>query len=372
MKKTTLTLMALALALPASADATEISLGGPGFKSLKAKKIRVGASRGATLGRGKLKLPVTGGLVNGTSGVLDHRGRVTFKRGRRRVVFTTLRTHAGRSRYVSGKLGRTRLRLLTISAARGRPLTLNAALGLVSIERASVALTRTAARTIARRLRTRRPSTRRLGRATIAARVRRGTPPPPPTDNSVLTRPPGAVDLAGATIEWHVRDTFIRYINSGEGTSVFEGATADAPTLDPPCGAPFAEPLVYAFRMQFASGWYDPPSNTGMAAYTGGVRFLYSERGIDLRARGPELELNGTHSRALFRTRNAAEAERRGELVDLSSITSSTRTVSNGGRTITYALVPGKVPEGAATSVFAGFYQPGEPFGCITFSFTRP
>lgn len=380
----------LATALPAGAGAaaersqarsgaTGITLGGPGFRSLKARRIRVGASRGATLRRGKLRLPVRGGLVNDAAGVLDHRGRITFRarvHGRtRRAVFTSLRTHLGRSRYVSAKLGPTRIRLFKVVPARGRPLKLDASTGVISLKRGSIALTRAAARAIARRLRTRRPSARRLGRVGIEALVRKGGTPTgtaPPADGSVLTRPASAVDLAGAAVEWHVRDTFIRYINSGEGTSVFEGATADPPTFDPPCGAAHSEPLVYTFRMPFASGWFDQASNTAAATFTGGVRFHYSAHGIDLRTRTPEIELNGARSRALFRTRNGTEAERRGELVDLSAVTSVAPATSNGGKTVTYTLVPGKVPQGAAGTVFAGFYQPGEPFGCITFSFTRP
>jgi hypothetical protein len=35
-----------------------------------------------------------------------------------------------------------------------------------------------------------------------------------------------------------------------------------------------------------------------------------------------------------------------------------------------YERIPGAVPPGAASSVFAGYYLPGDPFGWISISFT--
>ena len=35
-----------------------------------------------------------------------------------------------------------------------------------------------------------------------------------------------------------------------------------------------------------------------------------------------------------------------------------------------YEHIPAAVPPGAATSVFAGYYLPGDPFGWVSISFT--
>jgi hypothetical protein len=40
------------------------------------------------------------------------------------------------------------------------------------------------------------------------------------------------------------------------------------------------------------------------------------------------------------------------------------------GKTITYERIPAAVPPGAADSVFAGYYLPGDPFGWVSITFT--
>lgn len=49
----------------------------------------------------------------------------------------------------------------------------------------------------------------------------------------MAARSPGAADITGATIGWHLRESFIRYIDTGEETSVSGGAVADPPELLP-------------------------------------------------------------------------------------------------------------------------------------------
>ena len=40
------------------------------------------------------------------------------------------------------------------------------------------------------------------------------------------------------------------------------------------------------------------------------------------------------------------------------------------GNTFTYERIPAAVPPGAADSVFAGYYLPGDPFGWVSITFT--
>ena len=40
------------------------------------------------------------------------------------------------------------------------------------------------------------------------------------------------------------------------------------------------------------------------------------------------------------------------------------------GNAFAYERIPGAVPPGAASSVFAGYYLPGDPFGWVSVTFT--
>ncbi|HVY97325.1 MAG TPA: HtaA domain-containing protein [Solirubrobacterales bacterium] len=191
-----------------------------------------------------------------------------------------------------------------------------------------------------------------------------GTPP-------VAARPAGAVDVTGASLQWHVRESFIRYIASGEGTSAVEGATADPPVLLPGASAP----LSYDFRFPFASGWLDTGADAGSPAddraalyFNGGLRFRYSAHGIDLLAASPELELAGGGSRAIFAVADNGGAAQRQVLVNLDL--GRAGGISQSSNTYTYERVPAAIPSGTASSTFAGFYAPGTDFGCFTVSFS--
>jgi hypothetical protein len=48
----------------------------------------------------------------------------------------------------------------------------------------------------------------------------------------------------------------------------------------------------------------------------------------------------------------------------------SKAAVSANAPSFAYERIPGAVPPGAATSVFAGYYLPGDPFGWLSISFT--
>ncbi|HEX6601481.1 MAG TPA: HtaA domain-containing protein, partial [Solirubrobacterales bacterium] len=195
--------------------------------------------------------------------------------------------------------------------------------------------------------------------------------PAPEEPLPVATRPAGAVDVTAASISWDVRESFIRYVNTGEGTSVFGGAVAAPPEVRPGSSAA----LSYRFAFPFASGWHDPgpnpadPADDRAAVYFGGgVRFLYSSHGIDLRTSAPEIEIAGGASRAIFAVGEGEAAPERQVIVNLDLARAA--AVQASGTTITYERVPGAIPSGTATSVFAGFYAPGTDFGCFTVSYS--
>ena len=80
------------------------------------------------------------------------------------------------------------------------------------------------------------------------------------------------------------------------GHEASQGATGAAPeALD---GGP---PLVYSFHFPFAEGWCDPATGAARVAFTGTVRFRYSDHEIDLVVNDPEVELDGPASRVIFR-----------------------------------------------------------------------
>jgi hypothetical protein len=178
----------------------------------------------------------------------------------------------------------------------------------------------------------------------------------------VKSRPATARTVTGATITWHVRDSFIRYMAAGEGTSASRGATAAAPEGDPP--------LVYAFQFPFAEGWCDPVSGAARIAFTGTVAFRYSEHEIDLVVNDPEVELDGPASRVIFRMTGSGDTDGANKRAVVETLDVSKAAATANGNAFSYVRIPGAVPPGAASSVFAGYYLPGDPFGWVSISFT--
>ncbi len=179
---------------------------------------------------------------------------------------------------------------------------------------------------------------------------------------AVKARPATAIDLSGASIAWHPRESFVRYIATGEGTSVAGGA-GDPPETLPGTSAA----LSYTFHFPFAHGWCDPV--TGSAAIYGSAASGSGTpaHGIDLVVNDPEIEIDGASSRVIFRMTGGDDHTPGGnrrqvvETLDLSR--SASISVSPDARTFDYLQMPGAVPQGADTSVFAGYYLPGEESG---------
>ncbi|MEX1219360.1 MAG: HtaA domain-containing protein [Solirubrobacterales bacterium] len=198
------------------------------------------------------------------------------------------------------------------------------------------------------------------------------TPPEPQS----LERPIDSAELASATIQWRVRESFIRYLAVGEGTSVANGATAD-----PPEDIGGAGPLVYGFSFPFTDGWAAPGSGPAVVHGSGRVGFRHCRNTINFTAANPEIELNGdADSRLIFRvdgTDGTAFPDSRAVMVQLVP-SLATKTVV--GNTTTLSGIPGYVPQ-AATGIFADFYSPFpgsvdapgadlSRFGSITVSYT--
>lgn len=388
--------LAAAVAVPASASAasgtTTIELSP---RATAAKALRIAATAPAAASRTRIALPVAAGRVAAASATLEHRGGLTLRarsvkgarrrggprrsrsaaRARRSLALTALRLElGGRSRITARVRGRRHT--VFALADRGRTLRLDAARGTVKLTRARIALTAKGAAAIRRGLRVDRVAPGAFGALTVDAALPPGSRPPNPgappgespprpgpiTDETpLLARPATAVDVASATITWHPRSSFIRYISAGEGTRASDGAIADPPTVEPGSDVP----LTYTFRFPFRSGWFDPPSGVAGVYYRGAVTFSYRAHGIELTTREPEIEVNGGASRAIFRI-----GDKRAVLVNLDPSRAKSRTVSPDGKTHTFEEIPATIPQGGATPVFAGFYRPGDPFGWISVSFT--
>ena len=381
----TLLLAALiaSLALPAGALAAEgstsIDLGGPALSKLRSQGVKLVAKRPAKLARGTLTLPVRQGVV-GSVAYLNHGGSLSLRKGKKVVKLTRLQSLLGTKSHLNATLGDRRLKLLEIS---GTTPSLNASVGSASARNVKVTLTATAARAIKKGLKLKRAPSGRFGRATVDALVDGtgtspgggdgpgpggGDGPPssgPITDEPpVLARPATAVNITSATVVWHVRDSWIRYVSTEEDVQAIEGATPGAPVAGDqhPCAdAPnaAAPPLVYSYTLPFASGWHDAASGQAAIYTSGGAHFSYPGHGIDLKARNLEIELTGATARVIARFAGSGSSnpgDKRAVLVNLAAPVAG--------------LYKGSIPSGGSESVFGGFYTPGAGFGCVSVSYS--
>jgi hypothetical protein len=224
-----------------------------------------------------------------------------------------------------------------------------------------------------------------------------GAPPstaPITNEPPLLARPATAVDVRASTVTWRVRDSFVQYLNAGgkpnDGVNPLAPATADAPTQGcTSSGGVNPAQLAYPFQFPFTRGWYDPVSGTAALYFGGGVHFGFADHTIDLNAAEPEVELNGASSRAIFRFNGSggtAVGNKREVLMNLATSAGAApkactadpgpaglpASVANpdGTTTYTFERIAGVIPDGAANTVFAGFYLPGDQFGWMTIAFT--
>lgn len=386
-------LILAATAAPAAAAASGqavLELNGAAAKALRASGVKIAPLGAADGGARQVVLPIRAGLVGSSTSVLRFGGGIALAKGKRKLRLGRLRLTLGKRAAVAGRAGGESLGLFRV--LQGGRREVDASRGSIHLDGLRLRLRRGAARMIAERLGLERRLAGDFGVLSAAKEgLQPGSPPPAPGPTVGATgcplpgsagqapeepllkaiRPAGAVDVTGASVSWNVRESFIRYINTGEGTSVFDGATAAAPEARPGSSAA----LTYSFGFPFASGWHDSGANPGDPAddraaiyFDGGVRFLYSAHGIDLRTSAPEIEIDGADSRAIFSVAEGAEPAEREVIVNLDL--SRAASVQTSGTTVAYERVPGAVPAGTASSVFAGFYAPGTDFGCFSVSYS--
>ena len=391
-----------AIVLPAPSQAalsgtTKLKLDGPAAAALRDQGIRIAAVKPARGGAQQISLPIAAGIAGSGTTLLRQRGGIALEAaGGATARLTKLRLLLGPRSLVEATLGGEEIDLFEVLPGGTR--TVEAANGNARLSGLRLKLKAGAARALAHKLGLEKLAAQRFG--TLSSSISglakgdsgssggSGTTGGPAASSStcplpsgagpatagtpaLAIRPPAAVDVTGATIGWHVRESFIRYIATGEGTTPTAGASADPPLLLP--GASAA--LSYDFHFPFASGWLDsgadpasPADDTAALYFNGGLRFQYSGHGIDLLTASPEIEIAGGSSRAIFNISESGGASQRQVLVNLDL--SRAGAISRSGNSYTYDRVPGAVPAGTANSTFAGFYAPGTDFGCFTVSFS--
>lgn len=401
-------LASLAAVAPSSAaaagGATTLNLNGPAAEVLRDAGIRIAPLGAAKGGPRQVVLPVRAGLAGTKTTLLRLRGGISLRAGGDKLRLTDLVLSLGGRSLVSAKAGGKRIDLFRVLAGGKRsvdPVAGAATLGDLGLKLTGAAANLIAARfdagPSAAKLRSTRfaklsaTATGLLASggdkkgdqtATPGATAGAGGCPLPsgagPAPEDPLPPAPGppagAAGVSGATLDWHVRESFIRYIATGEGTSAIEGATADPPVLLP--GASAA--LSYDFNFPFSgSSWHHEGADPGSTAddsaairFGGALRFLYSGHGIDLRAAQPEIEIAGAASRAIFSVSEDGDPGQRQVLVNLDL--GRAAAIGRSGNAITYERIPAAIPAGTASSVFAGFYSPGTDFGCFTLSYSTP
>lgn len=400
MRRATIALvLALALvpasAAPAPAGAAELTgsatlvIAKAKARALDNRGIAVEGIRGASSEGRRTRLQVDGGSVAADAADLRLEGALRLVAGtgkdRRAVKLGALRAELGSKSTLSARLNGGERRAVFQLRTRAGGLAADASKGSARLNGAELLWRRAVARAIGRRLGVAIPRGA-LGKIRISAATLAGlgddalsiAPKSGPLGDEppLLPRPVSAVDVTGGSLTWHVRDSWIRYVNTEATPEALEGASAGAPIAEDthPCPdrpAGTNPTLVYSYSFPFANGWYDAASGTAALYYSGAVRFSYLGHGIDLTARNPEIEINGGASRAIFRMRGAGETpypDKRASLLSL-----ATTAVPPEGPSSTFAY-PAPV-RGALTddgqAVFAGFYPPpNNGFGCIDVSFT--
>jgi Htaa len=385
-------ILALALAAPASAGAAEPT-GNTTLALLKGKArllakqgIAFGGVGGAeTVGR-ETRLQISGGTIGDAAAKLNYEGALRLATGKgkdRRVIrLDALQAELGADSTLSARLNGGKRRTVFDLKHRASGLSIDASKGLAQLHGAKLVWRRSAARALSRRLGVSIPRGRLGGVRVSAATITLGndvvTPKSGPLGDEppLLQRPASAVDVTGGSLTWHVRDSWIRYVNTGASPETLDGASAEAPIEENshPCSdrpAGTNPTLVYSYSFPFANGWYDAASGTAALYYGGGIRFTYPSRGIDLATRNPEIEINGDDSRAIFRLRGAGETpypDRRAPLLDLASAEPPSESSPSGFGFP--APLRGKLTADGQ-NVFAGFYPPpNDGFGCVSASFT--
>jgi hypothetical protein len=395
-------LVPAAASAAAGSGAVTLTVGGKGkaAKALTARGVEIAAIAPAKKRGKRVALPVRDVAV-GKAATVELRGGLRLETGKRVLKLRALRVRlAPRRATVSAKVGKGRVAVFAAKLPKGKA-KLDRSKTTAKLAGAKLALTPRGARLLRAKLALPGIPAALLGRFTLNAAPRAGSgggaggggtgngeapksdggvpkSGPIKSEPPVLARPSTAVGVSAISIAWYPRDSWIRYLTSGtdpqDGIFASGGATKAPPmeTPDHPCSdAPYSGDgsFDYAFGYAPKSGWYDPPTQTAAIYGQGSVRFRWQSHTIDLIASDPEIELNPTNPRTIFRFNGSggtAYPDQRASLTNL-DLTGQPTVVGN---TRTYTTVPGRLTEDGQ-SVFAGFYPPpNDGFGCITVTFT--
>jgi hypothetical protein len=387
-------LTAAVAATPAAAQGTgttTISPKGKAVKSLRSQGVKIRTVGPARARNGRLVLPVDGGLVSSTA-LLNQKGGLRLSRRsggkRRKVELRRLQSRLGRNSEIVGYVGRSRFTIFKVKAPASK-LSLNAVNGSASLTGGTLSLTRRAGKAIKRKLKLRRMPIGAFGSLAVKALVNGtgsgggpgggpggGAPPttsPIGAEPPVLARPDGASDITSASITWYPKPSWIQYSSTEQDPTPFGGATAGPKTNFSACPEPSDAdkgPLLYSFHFPFTNGWYHAASDTAGVYFGGGVNFKFPSHGIDLDSKEPEIEINGASSRTIFRFDGRGGTNPGNKRAVLADLNIAAAPPTRSGNTITYNQIPATIPQGTAQTVFAGFYQAGQRFGCMSVSFT--
>lgn len=392
---------------PASASAAGnvgLTVGGNGkaAKALADAGVKVGAIAPAKKRGKRVALPVQNVTV-AKSATVTLRGGIRFKAGQRSVALKSAKVTLTASKAtVSAKAGKVRLPVFVATVAKGKA-KLDRTATTAKLAGAKLALTAKGAKLLRRKLAAGSLKAGALGQIGIDASSQGsggtggggtpgggtpgggsgggGTPKPTcstsgpesgplPPEPPVAAQQAGAVPITSATMVWRPRESWIRYIAGGDGTSVHDGA-ANGP-LETKSGSK----LVYSFvNFPLKSGWRNP-DGSAVVNFGGGVGFRWTSgpnpHCINFTASDPEIEITpGGASRAIFRfngTDGTPFPNRRGVLVELAPGSDQDATPAG----YAYPDMVGTIPAGAGSSVFAGFYPGGTEFGTISVTFNTP
>lgn len=351
-----------------------------GAKGLKGQGVRWSASSPAkTLsGRSRAVLPVESGTVTSTA-TLGLKGTVRLAKGSRKVTLKALQVRLGSSSRITGQVDGGKRRTIGRLTAPAKRIKLDRTAATATASDVRLTLTASTAKLVRSRLKLRHVPSRAVAELAVTGHVKDAPAPSSCTaaycatglgsEPPVAKRPSGAVGVRSATITWRPLDSWIRYVATGEGTAVSGGATNGPREVLPGSSSSF----VYSFGFPFQGGWYDRSSDTAAATFRGKVAFRFKAHTIDMSAADPEVEINGSKSRVIFRMDGkdgTALGGTRGVLIDLDLRKAASKTVSADGKTHRYEQIPGTIPANAGSNVFAGFYAPGQAFGSVSLSFT--
>ncbi|MEN0012235.1 MAG: HtaA domain-containing protein, partial [Solirubrobacteraceae bacterium] len=370
---------ATAAAPKALVGLTTLDVQGTASSSLTRQKVTVGVSAPAQLTKAnttrRVLLPISAGTV-ATNSQITQTGSLTFARkvkGKRHVVtFSKLRLDLDAKPALSAVVGGKRLDLLALDLRRSE-YTATASTSSVRIVSTRASLTKAAAAAIATKLALTSLKPGLLGvlgtTASLPAAGSTSTPgaisPGVTAPTPVVTQTAASLDIAADTLTWHVRESFVQYLAQSGPIQASGGATLGAPVAIG--GQP---PLIYDATFVPAGGWYDPSTGKALLKFTGTVRFSYPSHGIDITVSDPQIQLAGTDSQVVVTYGGSSASSYTGPGV-LATIDPTKAKQTTDGPTQTWTTTPGYVPASSASSVFAGFYAPGDPFGVFTFSLTR-